>query len=105
MQTIIDKLMFSSVRRVLLLPFVALLLVVVSTGCRVEKEEAGEAPDVDVNVEPGKLPEYDVEGPKVDVGTEEKEVTVPKVEVTEEKETIEVPDVDVELPTDDNKGQ
>lgn len=97
--------MFSSVRRVFFLPIVALLLVVVSTGCRVEKEEAGEAPDVDVNVEPGQLPEYEVEGPKVDVGTEEKEVTVPEVEVTEEQKTIEVPDVDVELPTDDNQGQ
>ena len=96
--------MFSSVKRFILLPVVA-LLVVVSTGCSVEKKEAGEAPDVDVNVEPGKLPEYEVEGPKVDVGTEEKEVTVPKVEVTEEKETIEVPDVDVEPPTDDNQGQ
>jgi hypothetical protein len=36
----------------------------------VEKEQAGEEPDVDVNVDPGNLPEYEVEGPEVDVGTE-----------------------------------
>ncbi|MBE9126372.1 hypothetical protein IQ257_16260 [Coleofasciculus sp. LEGE 07092] len=86
-------------RQVLLLPLAALL--VVSAGCRVQQEEAGEAPDVDVNVDPGKLPEYDVDGPEVEVGTEEKDVTVPEVEVTQEEKTINVPDVDVNLPTED----
>lgn len=87
------------IRQVLLLPLAALLLV--SASCRVQQEEAGEAPDVDVNVDPGKLPEYDVEGPEVEVGTEEKDITVPEVEVTQEEETITVPDVDVNLPTED----
>ncbi|MGQ4649428.1 hypothetical protein [Lyngbya aestuarii] len=96
-----QKIMFSAkIQRVLLLPLTA--LVIVSTGCTVEKQEAGEAPEVNVDVEPGKLPEYEVEGPKVEVGTEEKEVTVPEVEVRQEEKTIEVPDVDVELPTEDN---
>ena len=69
-----------------------------ATGCSIEREQAGEMPDVDVDVEPGQLPEYDVEGPEVEVGTEQKEVTVPEVEVTTEEKEVTVPDVDVELP-------
>lgn len=93
--------MFSTkIRRVFLLPLTA--LVIASVGCTIEKEQAGEAPEVDVDVEPGNLPEYEVEGPQVDVGTEQKEVTVPEVEVRQEERTIEVPTVDVELPTEDN---
>lgn len=76
----------------------ALVLMTLATGCRVEREQAGELPDVDVDVEPGQLPEYEVEGPDVEVGTEQKEVTVPEVEVTTEEKEITVPDVDVELP-------
>ncbi|MFP4101604.1 hypothetical protein [Coleofasciculus sp.] len=90
-------------RSLLLLPLA--LLLVVSTGCRVEKEQAGEEPDVDVNVEPGKMPEYEVEGPDVEVGTEEKEITVPEVEVTQEEKTITAPDVDVQPPTDNNSPE
>ncbi|MEQ8962218.1 MAG: hypothetical protein RLP02_30545, partial [Coleofasciculus sp. C2-GNP5-27] len=58
-----------------------------------------------VNVDPGKMPEYEVEGPEVDVGTEQKEITVPEVEVTQEEKTITAPDVDVQPPTDnDSQG-
>lgn len=78
--------------------FAALLLV--TAGCRVEQEEAGEPPAVDVEVSPGNLPEYDVEGPDVDVSTEEQEITVPEVNVTQEEETITVPDVDIEPPSE-----
>ena len=53
------------------------LLTVFATGCRVRQTEKGELPDVDVSAEGGKLPEYDVEGPDVDVKTEKREVTVP----------------------------
>ena len=51
-------------------------------GCDVEKTEEGKMPDVDVNVDSGKLPEYDVDTPDVDVGTKEKTITVPDVDVT-----------------------
>ena len=50
----------------------------------VEKTREGRAPDVDVQASPGRLPEVDVRGPDVDVGTQP--LTVP------------VPDVDVDLP-------
>lgn len=72
-------------KQLLLLPFAASLLFMAS--CDVTKEEAGEAPDIDVQVDGGELPEYNVEGPEVDVGTEEKEITVP--------------DIDIELPSED----
>lgn len=49
----------------------------------VRKTEEGRAPDLDVDTRGGNLPEYDVDGPEVDVETEERTVRVPsEVEVT-----------------------
>lgn len=87
-------------QKVLLLSLAAILIT--SAGCRVQQQESGEVPEVDVDVEPGNLPEYEVEGPEVDVGTEKQKVTVPEVEVTQETKTIEVPDIDVEPPSADD---
>jgi hypothetical protein len=53
---------------------------------------------VDVSVEPGRLPKYDVQGPDVNVGVTERTVTVPKVIVVEEEETFQVPYIDVNVP-------
>jgi hypothetical protein len=53
----------------------------------VRKTQEGKLPDVDVDVRDGNLPEYDVDGPDVDVHMEEK--------------TIKVPDVDVDVPDDE----
>lgn len=71
----------------------------------IRKTEEGRMPDVDVDAEGGNLPEYDVEGPDVDIGTEEKTVEVPDVDVDvdTEDETITVPDVDVDIPEDDGE--
>ena len=55
-------------------------------ACDVDQTKEGELPDVDVNASGGQLPEFNVEGPEVNVGTENK--------------TIEVPTVDVNLPDD-----
>lgn len=71
------------------------------SGCEVDKTEDGEMPDVDVDVDGGKLPEYDVRGPDVSVGTEEKTIKVPDVDVDMEEKQITVPDVDIDLPDDD----
>ncbi|MGB3535614.1 MAG: hypothetical protein WBA13_19125 [Microcoleaceae cyanobacterium] len=87
------KLIFS---KSLLLLFA--LLLVPLTACQIEKEESGSLPDIDVNVEPGSLPEYDIEGPDVNVGTTEKTITVPKLVVIQEEETIEVPYIDIDVP-------
>jgi hypothetical protein len=50
-------------------------------ACDVDQTKEGELPDVDVNASGGQLPEFNVEGPDVNVGTENKVVQVPKVDV------------------------
>lgn len=52
------------------------------TACNVEKTQEGKMPDVNVTTSGGQLPEYNVTGPEVNVGTENKVVEVPTVEVT-----------------------
>jgi hypothetical protein len=71
-----------------------------------EQTQEGRLPDVDVDASGGRLPEYDVEGPDVDIGTEEREVDVPTgVDIETEERTITTPDIDVDLPDgDDNAG-
>jgi uncharacterized lipoprotein len=51
------------------------------TACDVDKTQNGAMPDVDVNVTGGQLPEYNVTGPDVNVGTENRTVQVPTVDV------------------------
>lgn len=53
----------------------------------VDQTESASLPDVDVSVEGGNMPEFDVEAGDVDVGTE----TV----------TVEVPTIDVESPEEE----
>ena len=75
------------------------------TGCTVKQTEEGKMPDVDVEVEEGNLPKYDVDAPDVDVEIERKDVGVPDVDVDvdiEQKE-IPLPDVDVH-PADDKEN-
>jgi uncharacterized lipoprotein len=50
-------------------------------ACDVDKTENGAMPDVDVNVSGGELPEYNVTGPDVNVGMENKTVQVPTIDV------------------------
>ena len=70
------------------------------TSCKVDKEESGSLPEVDVDVEAesGELPEYDVDWADIDVGTKTKMVEVPKVVVVMEEEEVEVPYLDVDMP-------
>jgi len=60
-----------------------------AAGCDVDQTKEGKLPEVEVNTSGGQLPEFDVDGPTVNVGTE--------------KKTIEVPTVDVDGPKDDKK--
>lgn len=59
------------------------------SACDVDQTQEAELPDVDVNATGGQLPEYDVDAPTVNVGTE--------------NQTNEVPTIDVDAPKDDNK--
>ena len=55
-------------------------------ACDVDQTKEGELPDVDVNATGGQLPEYNVEGPQVNVGMENKTVQVPTVDVDPPKD-------------------
>lgn len=55
-------------------------------ACDVDQTKEGDMPEVDVNVSGGQLPEYNVEGPTVNVGTENKTIQVPTVDVDVPKE-------------------
>lgn len=55
-------------------------------ACDVDQTKEGDMPEVDVNVSGGQLPEYNVEGPTVNVGTENKVIQVPTVDVDAPKE-------------------
>jgi hypothetical protein len=50
-------------------------------ACDVDQTKEGALPDVDVNASGGQVPEFNVEGPDVNVGTENKTVQVPTVDV------------------------
>lgn len=76
----------------------AVLLVSGAIGCTAEKTAPGEAPDVDVDVDPGRWPEYKVNWADVDVGTRERTVTVPVVQVTQETRQVQVPYIDINPP-------
>lgn len=81
-----------------ILPFALFLVLIPLASCRVEQEKAAKLPDVNVNVEPGQLPRYDIKGPDVNVGVTERTVTVPKVVVVQEEQTVKVPYIDVDVP-------
>jgi hypothetical protein len=79
-----------------ILPLSLSMLLVPLASCQIEKEQAARLPEV--NIKPGRLPEYDIKGPDVKVGVTKRTVTVPKVIVVQEEETVEVPYIDVDLP-------
>lgn len=55
-------------------------------ACDVDQTKEGDLPEVEVNASGGQMPEYDVDAPSVNVGTENKVVEVPTVEVDAAKE-------------------
>ena len=58
-----------------------------TAACNVEKTHEGKMPEVNVTTNGGQLPEYNVQGPEVNVGTENKTIQVPTVEVTPANKT------------------
>jgi hypothetical protein len=55
-------------------------------ACDVDQTKNAQLPDVDLNVSGGQAPEFNVTGPEVNVGMENK--------------TVQVPDVDVKVPAE-----
>lgn len=90
------KVQILGTKKLLLLSLFVLLGPLAS--CRVQQERAAELPEVDVSVEPGQLPKYDIKGPDVNVGVTRRTVTVPRVIVVQEQETVQVPYIDVDVP-------
>lgn len=80
--------------------FIALLSFGLFFGCDVEQTDEGELPEMDVDVEEGELPSYEVNWADIDVGTRTKTVKVPDVRVVMEEEEVEVPYIDVQSPSE-----
>ena len=68
------------------------------TNCDIDQTREAEMPDVDVSIEEGQLPAWDVKWADVNVGTTTKTVNVPKVRVIMEEEEVAVPFIDVDMP-------
>ena len=68
------------------------------TGCSVNQEQPAQAPDVDIDVDPGRWPEYDVNWADVDVGTEQRTITIPVVRVEREQRQVQVPYIRIAPP-------
>jgi hypothetical protein len=86
--------MLDEIRGTLLAVSVALA----AAGCQVEQQQPAEPPDIDVDVDPGRWPEYDVDWADVDVGTEERTVTIPTIQIQEETREVNVPYIRVNPP-------
>lgn len=73
-------------------------------SCNIDQKRKAELPDVDmdVSVEEGQLPKFDIDWADIDVGTKTKMVKIPKVVIVMEEEEIEVPYIDIDMPEDDN---
>lgn len=82
---------------------VVLCLGLVVTSCKMDKEQSGSLPsvDIDIDADSGELPEYDIDWVDINVGTRTKMVEVPKVVVVMEEEEIEVPYLDFDMPGED----
>ncbi|MET7028645.1 hypothetical protein [Sediminicola luteus] len=82
---------------------VVIVSVLALQSCKMNKEESGSLPDVDVDVQAdsGELPEYDIVWSDIDITTTTKTVKVPKVVVVMEEEEVEVPVIDFDMPGED----
>jgi hypothetical protein len=67
--------------KLMLVPLAALAF----AGCEVRQEEKAEPPEV--QVQPGRLPEYDVETGEPTIGTDTQRVITPDVDVRTESDT------------------
>jgi hypothetical protein len=76
----------------------SIALLMLTAACSVEKTQSAKAPDVDVDVDPGRWPKYDVNWADIDVGTKTRTVTVPVVEVNQKQVEMEVPYLDINPP-------
>ena len=74
------------------------------TACDVDQTQEGEMPEVDVSVEEGQMPAYDVDWADIDIRTRTEMVEVPKLRVVMEEEAVEVPYIDMDWPEDSGEA-
>lgn len=74
-------------------------------GCAVDQTQGARAPDVDVEVDPGRWPQYDVKWADIDVGTTERTITVPVVRIEEQTRTMSVPYIDINPPGAEDRAE
>lgn len=70
------------------------------SACDVDQTREGELPEVDIDLEEGQAPAYDVDWADIDVRTRTETVEVPKIKVVTETEQVEVPYIDMDWPDD-----
>ncbi len=72
------------------------------SSCNIDQKKKTELPEIDmeVDVEEGQLPSFDVDWAEVNVGMKTKMVEVPKVVIVMEEEEVEVPYLDIDMPND-----
>jgi hypothetical protein len=73
--------------------YAILAITTAGIACSVEQTREAEAPDVEV--EGGRLPQYDVRWADVDVGTTTKTIVVPVVRIERETRELTVPYIDI----------
>lgn len=85
--------------RKFILPMV-LLVSFILTSCKVDQTKETQLPDVDVAVDEGQLPAFDVDWANINVGTKTETIKIPKVVVVMEEEEVEIPYIDVDMPNE-----
>lgn len=77
------------------------------TSCDIKQKKETKLPDLDVevDVEEGQLPTFDVDWADVNIGTETETISVPKVVIVMEEEEVEVPYIDVDMPNAGEKEE
>lgn len=71
----------STMNKIIILALVG-TLGLAAGGCQVNKTKNGKLPEVKVTTTGAQLPEYNVQGPKVAVGSKTETVKVPTIKVT-----------------------
>lgn len=88
-----------------LLTIVCIALLMTSCDMSQKKETVLPSMDVDVDVDSGQLPTFDVDWADVNVGTKTETISVPKVVIVMEEEEVEVPYIDVDMPNAGEKEE
>lgn len=85
--------------------FILVCLSVAVTSCDIDQTKTAKLPDVDVDMDAGQMPAFDVDWADVNVGTRTETIKVPKVKVVMEEVEVEIPYVDVDMPNAGEKEE